>query len=269
MTNKDKINVKNPSSLSPTEQKIYSTLYSERVITTDDVKDIVGDPHKAADYITKLRKKGYFKKIRKGLYAIASPDMIDQAKARPDKFLVASKLRDEYFISHHSALEIHGLSQTIQNRVYITAKTHIQPFTYSDICYKVVTTKHFFGFEKRNHLDSTIVVSDREKTILDCIRKIKYAGGLEEILKSFENLPALNTKNFIDYLNKINEKGLYQKTGFILERLEITGFEDIHDKLLSKVGKRTHYLDEDRDSFYVKKWNLMVPKRFEEWIQSA
>ena len=36
-------------SLSPTEQKIYSKLYSNRVINTKDVIQILGDPQKSAD----------------------------------------------------------------------------------------------------------------------------------------------------------------------------------------------------------------------------
>lgn len=259
--NKNGVKIK---SLSPTEQMIYSELYSERVITTDDVKDIIGQ--KAPDYITNLREKGYIKKIRKGLYAIVSPDMIGE-DIKPDKFLIADKAKGDHYISHHSALEIHGLAQTIHNRVYITSSTPSRSFKYEDIEYKFITTKYFFGFEEKNRLNSTITVSDREKTILDCIRNIKYAGGLEELIKSLEGVHSLDWDKLLDYLCKIDENSLYQKTGFILDELD-TRFP-VEDKVLSKVGKRTYYIHENKDSFYVKKWNLMVPKKFQEWITSA
>ncbi|MFW6041305.1 MAG: type IV toxin-antitoxin system AbiEi family antitoxin domain-containing protein [Thermoplasmatota archaeon] len=264
-----KDNVKEISSLSPTEQKIYSELYSDRVVTTKDVKKILEKEKIAAEHITNLRKKGYFKKIRRGLYAISPPDMLDQDEIKPDKFLVASKIKDDYYLSHHSALEFHGLAQALHNRVYITSKTSGRSFTYSGIDYKIITTKHLFGFEKDHHLNSTIKVSDREKTILDCIRTPKYAGGWEELMKSLEMIPNINKKTLLRYLQKINEKSLYQKTGFVLENIVLENFEDISDELLSKVGKRTYYLDKDKESYYVKRWNLMVPKRFKEWIKSA
>lgn len=54
--------------LSPTEQRVYFKLFSKRVINTEDVKEILGDPHKSADYITNLREKGYLKKVRRGVY---------------------------------------------------------------------------------------------------------------------------------------------------------------------------------------------------------
>ncbi len=261
--------VKNIPALSPTEQKIYSELYSERVVTTEDVKNILKNDQRAADYMNNLRKKGYFKQIRKGLYAIASPDMVKEDDFRPDKFLIASKLKDEYYISHHTALEIHGLAQTVHNRVYITSKKPGRSFTYKNIEYNILTTKHYFGMEKRQHMNSSISVSDRERTILDCIRNLKYAGGLEEVMKSYENLPSIRWDDLLDYLERINEKSLYQKTGFVLDKLDQTIPDDIQEKFLSKVGKKTYYLDKDKESFYVEKWNLMVPKRLEEWMRSA
>ncbi len=256
-------------SLSPTEQKIYSELYSERVVTTNDIKEILDKNQRASDYITNLRQKGYFKKIKKGLYAIAPPNMLNEDDFNPDKFLIANKIKDESYISHHSALEFHGLAQTIQNRVYITSKTPSKLLKYKNIEYKIITTKHYFGFEKRNHLNTSIKVSDREKTILDCIRNIKYAGGIEELIKSFEDLPTINWNSLLQYLEKIDEKNLYQKTGFIFERLNLNLPEKIEEQILSKIGKKTYYLEKDKDSFYVDKWNLMVPKKFEEWIKSA
>ncbi len=259
--------VTNIPALSPTEQRIYSKLYPKRVVTTDDVKEIEED--NPAKYITNLGKKGYFKKIKKGLYAIAPPDMIDQEELRPDKFLVASKTKDRYYISHHSALEIHGLAQTVHNRVYITAETPGRSFSYDEIQYKIITTKHFFGFKSIDHLNSSIVVSDREKTVLDCIRYPKYAGGMEEIIKSLEGLPSMDWNTLLKYLQRIDEKSLYQKTGFIMEKVGPEDFKKISDRLLSRVENRTYYLDKSKDSYYVKKWNVMVPKRFKEWVRSA
>lgn len=261
--------VNNIKSLTPTEQKIYSELYSERVVTTDDIKEILNKNQRAVDYITNLRQKGYFKKIRKGLYAIAPPNMLNTNDFNPDKFLIANKIKDESYISHHSALEFHGLAQTIQNRVYITSKTTSKPLKYKDIEYKIITTKHYFGFEKRKHLNTSIKVSDKEKTILDCIRNNKYAGGIEELIKSFEGLPSVDWRSLLQYMEKIDEKNLYQKTGFIFEKLSLNLPEDVEDKMLSKIGKKTYYLEKNKDSFYVDKWNLMVPKKFEEWIKSA
>lgn len=255
-------------SLSPTEQEIYSKLYSERVIDTGDVEKVLGDPHKSADYISRLRNKGYLQKIRKGLYAVVPPNLIGE-EFQPDKFLIANKTRDEGYISHHSALELHGLAQSIHNTVLMTTKGWTDSFSYQSITYKFVTTKYHFGFEEVAHQGVKVTVSDREKTFLDCVRRIKYAGGLEELVKSLNNLPSLNQDKLENYLKKFDEKKLYQKTGFILETLDLRGSEETTNKLKEKVGDKTYYLERGRESSFNKKWNLMVPKNLPELMRGA
>lgn len=260
--------VKKLKALSPTEQIVYSELYPERIVSTESVKEILGDSHKSVDYITNLREKGYFQKIRKGLYQIVPPNLVGK-EIKPDKFLVGSKVREDYYFSYHSALELHGLAQSTYNTVWITTKEQVSPFSYQAINYKFVTTKHFFGFTEINYKGVKIKVSDREKTFLDCVRRIKYAGGLEELMKSLNNVPSLNWDKFVGYLKKFNEKALCQKSGFILEKLDMRVPDKVLNELKSKVGKKTYYLDKDKSSSFVKKWNLMIPKKFKELMRGG
>lgn len=254
--------------LSPTEQKVYSQLYSQRVINTEDVKGILGDSHKSPDYITNLREKGYLQKIRKGLYAIVPPNLVGK-KYHPDKFLVAGKVKENYYLSYHSALELYGLAQSAYNTVWITTKSQANSFTYQSINYQFLTTKYFFGITRINHQGVDIQVSDREKTFLDCLRHPKYAGGWEELMKSLNTLPSLNWNKFTDYVEKFDKKSLYQKSGFLLENLGIKTPDKVFTKLKSRVGNRTYYLEKDKESSLNRKWNLMIPKNFQELMQGA
>ncbi len=257
-----KKSVKNIEALSPMEQEIYSKLYSKRIVRTDDVKEIVGGDHKSSDYISNLRKKGYFNKIHKGLYAIVPPNLIGQEDFSPDKILVASKVTGEYFISHHSALEIHGLANTVHNKVWITVRKPHRSFSYKGIDYESVTTKYFFGFEKVDYLGTYVKVSDRERTLLDCLRKSGYAGGWEELIKSLNNLAHIDGAKLLKYLQRYDEKYLYQKTGFIIDMLDLNVNEELMVVLKDRMSERTYYLDKSKDSYYLSKWNLMVPKKF-------
>ncbi len=265
----DERDVRDVEALSPTEQKIYSRTYSKRVVATEDVRDVVGRGHKCADYINNLREKGYFQKIRKGLYAVVPPNLVNTDEMRPDKFIVASKIRNQYYISHHSALELQGLAQSVFSVVWITSKNPGRSFSFQDIDYRIITTKHFFGYEAMDYLGVPIKVSDTERTVLDCIRNHKYAGGWEELMKSLENLPYLDLEKIMDYLGRFNEKSLYQKAGFVLQSLDIEMSRYVLMRSKEKIGKRTYYLDKNKDSFYLKEWNLMIPKRFKEWVTVA
>ncbi|MCD6423244.1 MAG: hypothetical protein J7L42_03920 [Elusimicrobia bacterium] len=256
-------------SLSPTEQMIYSKLYPKRVITTSDVYQILENKHKSADYITNLREKGFLQKIKRGLYAVIPPDALER-KYLPDKFLIAGKLKKKYYISHHSALEFHGIAESVFSTVYVTSKTYLKPFTYQNMTYKFITTKHFFGIKKLPYKGESLFVSDTEKTFLDCIRRIKYAGGLEEMMKSFHDIPYINYEKLWKYLKRFNEKSLYHKTGFILESLEnLSAPKSFMNKIRREIVKKVYYLQSKKNCVYIKKWNLMVPKNFEELIRFA
>lgn len=273
MSNPEENKVKNRAqggvkSLSPTEQKVYSRLYSKRVITTEDVKAVLGGAHKSADYITNLRQKGYLQKIRRGVYAIKPPDTIGE-EYRPDKYLVASKLKEEYFLSYHTALELHGVAQSAYNEVWITVKKGTRNFSYQDIDYRFTTSEHYFGIGCKNYQGNTVTVSDREKTLLDCIRRTGRAGGLGELVQSINNYPAVAWDKLLDYLERIDEKKLYQKTGLILEKTALNPPADVLEEIKDGVGKKTYYLNENKTSSYNKRWNLMVPKNFKELMRGA
>ena len=252
-------------SLSPTEQRIYSKLYPKRVIKTSDVNQLLHDPHKSADYITNLREKGFLQKIRRGVYAIVPPDMIGK-NYLPDKFLIAGNLKKDYYISYHSALELHGFAESPFNTVYITLNDYFQTLTYQNITYQFVSTKHFFGSSEVYYKSTKLKVSDIEKTVFDCIRRITYAGGLEELSKSLSSIPALDYNKIWKYLKKFDETILYHKTGFILESLteELSPPKKLLHNIQRKTRKKTYYLDKNKTGILNKKWNLIVPKQFKE-----
>jgi len=251
--------------LSPTEQKVYSEIYSKRVINTEDVKEILGEGHRSADYMTNLRQKGYLDKIRRGVYAVVPPNLVG-SDFKPDKFLVAGKLKDDYYLSYHSAMELHGVAQSTYNTVWIMTKNPSSDFKHKSIRYRFVTTKYYFGLTEINRGGVILTASNREKTFLDCVRRIKYSGGLEELIISFQNLPSLNWGKLVDYLEEFHENSLYQKTGFILENLQLNVPEKVIKIIQQRVSSKTYYLDKDRRSSYLGKWNLMIPDNLEELL---
>jgi predicted transcriptional regulator of viral defense system len=204
-------------------------------------------------------------KVKRGVYAVVPPNLVG-ADYKPDKFLVAGKLKENYYLSYHSALELHGVAQSTYNTVWLTTKQPSSALNYKSINYKFVTTQYYFGLEEINQGGVKLTVSDREKTLLDCVRKIKYSGGLEELVKSLQNFPTFDWDQLLDYLTRFGEHSLYQKTGFMLEKIDLRVPDKVIARILNKVSNKTYYLDRDRQSSYVKKWNLMIPDNFEELL---
>ena len=106
-------------------------------------------------------------------------------------------------------------------------------------------------------------VTDIESTLLDCFDRIDRAGGIEELLHCMEAIVLLDEEKIINYLEKNDKTFLYQKTGYLLERIKEQA--NISDSLIelcrTKGTKSVKWLtnDEDSDTF-VSKWRTYVPQ---------
>ena len=100
-----------------------------------------------------------------------------------------------------------------------------------------------------------------ESTLLDCFDRIDRAGGIEELLHCMEGIVLLNEERLIDYLARYDKAFLYQKTGYLLERIKKQA--NISESLLelcrAKGTKSVKWLtnNEESDTFeeYVREFN--------------
>ncbi len=256
--------------LSPLEQKLYFNFYEKEVFRTGDAYRQIPNKKTARQIISRLKKKGYLKQIRRGLFAIVPAHMIGKEYA-VDRTLIASQLSAPYFLSHHTALEIHGVAQSYFNVVYISTNKIIKSLDFQGVTYKFVTTKYLFGTEPVSRGNLKINVSDRERTVLDCIRNIEYAGNIEELAKSISAFSGLNYKKLIQYLDIFDEKSLYHRTGFIFDTLrdELNVPVDFLNRIKKKLSRRTYYLLQKTGGTYNKEWNIMVPGNIKEMMKIA
>lgn len=265
--NKSKKSVDN---LSPLEHKVYFSFYGKEVFKASDTYKIIPNKNTARQILFRLKNKGFIRQIKRGLFVIVPAQMIGK-EFTADKILIASRLTEPYFISHHTALEIHGTAQSYFNVVYISTSKIPKPFDFQDISYRFVITKHIFGVEQVSRGTLKINISNKEKTVLDCIRNIKYAGGIEELVKSISAFPNLDYKKLLEYLNFFKEKSLFHRTGFIFDILksELNVPRDFLNKIKKKLGARTYYLFPNKKGIYIKEWNIIVPKNMKELMKIA
>ena len=263
-------NSKKGVNLSPLEHKLYFGFYEKEVLRNTDAYNIIPNKKTARQILFRLKNKGFIMQVRRGLFAIVPAQMIGKDFSI-DRFLVASQLVRPYFISHHTALEIHGVAESYLNIAYISTNKISRPLEFQNISYKIINTKQMFGIEQVQRGTQVINVSNRERTVLDCIRNIKYAGGIEELAKSISAFPGLDHKKLLEYLHIFKEKSLFHRTGFILDRLksELNVPQDFLDSIKENLSKRTYYLHTGTRGVYKKEWNIIVPENIEEMMKIA
>ncbi|MBI3192874.1 MAG: hypothetical protein HYZ34_00235 [Ignavibacteriae bacterium] len=220
-----------------------------------------------------LQQKDYVIMVKKGLYAI-KPLESRGRDFSPDKYLIASKLQKNLYLSYHTALEIQGVAQSVFNMVYISVPRQVRTFQYQGITYQFVMKYHSFGVEEKKIENISVRVTDREKTLIDGIEKLKYVGGIEEYLKSVSSFPSVNTTKLFRYLQRINKKILYAKVGWVLSRFskQWSIEKTLLNKLKKQLSTKIFYLEE-RDAKTVfrfnDEWNLMIPANLESKLEEV
>jgi len=251
--------------------KLYTLFYQQQVFTFDEARrKLKLSPSSLHTMLHALQRDGYILRIKKRVYAII-PVEASGGSHTPNKYLVAAKLQKESYLSYHTALELHGVAESTYNTVYINVPRQAKPLQFQGTTYQFVTKYDSFGLTKTKVEGVPLVVSDREKTILDGIDRLKYVGGLEEYLKSVSSFPSVNVSKLTRYLKLTNKKALYAKAGWLLSLLSKQWFvkEVFLNELRKHLSKRTFYLEETNGTVsfrFNSTWNLMVPQNVESLI---
>jgi len=266
-------------------ETLYNALLAMKIVTFDE---IVQQALKITDsasnrryihrkYIRRLVKAGRLQHIRKGLYAVLSP-LENTEEYTPDKLLIASKIRKDYYMGFHTALEYHGAAYSTFNQAYICVKPkdRFNPFTYKRFKFKPVFVKETTSqVAEKPYGTSTIRVSTKERTLLECITRPQYAGGWEECIKSLENLSGVDAEKTVILALEQKRKAIRRRLGYILELLRNRSpyYEHINDHTLNKLKKEKQaspqYLVRGKKSKLDKKWNLYIPESFEEELRGT
>jgi predicted transcriptional regulator of viral defense system len=228
-------------------------------------------------YVTRLIKAGKLQKIRKGLYAVLSP--LEKAQDyTPDKILIASKIRKNYYISFHTALEYYGAAYSSFNQTYICVQPNnrFTPFNYNHLKFTPVFVKDVTSeVVKKAYGTSIIRVSTKERTILECINRPQYAGGWEECIKSIENLSGVDIEKLITLALRQKREIIRRRLGYVLSLLRTRSpyYEHVSDDILEKLKTEKtvlpQYLVRGEKSRLDKKWNLYIPENFEEELRGT
>jgi predicted transcriptional regulator of viral defense system len=254
---------------SPAAQRIYLHGVSVRVFSLQDAKAIVGNYMTARKAVIQLVRSGFGVRVYKGLYAAIPPEYHDTGYD-VDRYILASRIAGkDGFLAYHSGLEVHGVAQSSFNTVYSISRRRVRPFSFQGIEYKFIQSGHFFGVNDVTRDIVKVRVTDKERTILDCIRRPDLCGGLEEVIKSIEMFRLINTERLAAHLNSYGEQSLIQRAGFVLSLLKdkmgipddfLTGLRLSVSKklyyLVPRMGRGTGRLDRG--------WNVIAPRNLDE-----
>ena len=204
---------------------LLDELSKKKAFTVEDAKQISHTNKGVLKVIlSRLEKNGWIERIEKGKY-IVIPLGAEKGKYTLNEFVLGSYLVDPCIISYWSALNYYGFTEQIPRTVFIqtTSRKKHQEVTIFGVPYKIIRMKKekIFGVEKAWFENTQISLTNREKTIIDCLDKSQYAGGIIEVAK------ALRTEEYdknilIKYAKRIHNSGVIRRLGYICEFLQIS-----------------------------------------------
>jgi predicted transcriptional regulator of viral defense system len=219
------------------------------------------------DSLSSLARKGVISRVRSGVYVKASPRLLyDRLQQFESPILVAAKIAErDYYIAYLSAMQFHGVAEQVPFRVYVAIPGRRRNFRYGDYEVRFVnmSKRKFFGYGKEKLGGDYIYVSDKEKTIIDCLDRAEYAGGYEgaeSMIRELMLKEKINWNRLRDYAFRIGEQALIHRLGYVLEQLSEKAEvpQGIIREFEKRVKPQVYYLVKNEKGRYVRKWQLIV-----------
>jgi len=232
--------------ISTQSNKLLSFLNEQDIncFDTEIVKQALPNSKNSAirELLSDMTRRGLLMRVKRGLYYVI-PYEQNPESFMPDWHLLAEYLVQDanHYIGYYSALQIHNLITQPSLKEQIVVSRQIRPSTIKikDVPFQFIfhNKKHFFG-TKKIWIDNfnKVVCSDLEKTIIDCLFKPDYAGGIVEIARAIyliRNKIRFNV--LLEYAKDFNSQAVIKRLGFLLDTLDIkTTIVDHLQKLKTK-----------------------------------
>jgi predicted transcriptional regulator of viral defense system len=271
-------------SLSTQESKVVLALTEgrRREATRGEIVRLLGGSDKAADHVIEsLRRKGWLERASWGEYLLVPPEQGPDALGNSNLLALASRIADPYYIGFGTAAAHYGLTTQHRKVIFVVTPVRLRAREVGESRVRIVnlSANKFFGFESVDVLGYKVMISDREKTAIDCIDRPALAGGVGEAA----TILATASRRFdwnkaADYLERINSGALARRFGWLAGYVKADIPPAVRDRVLTLAARsRKTWLGPDpararavQDAIgYDETWRLFVNVKREELQGSA
>lgn len=240
--------------------ELYKKLIGLGCFTREELSQLTGSESTANSTIYRYQKKGYIEQVRRDLYAVIS---LETHQPIWNRWQIATKIKPDACVSHHSAFEYFGYSNQVFYTVYVASEKYFADFFYDGITYRHITPKKGRVVPPAvNHVRSTTI----EQTVVDSLCDAEKISGMEEVIRCLRMVPSINAETLLIELANLNNGFLYQKVGYVLDALNSQFHlpESFFSECEKYISKRRNDLYKGLDGkIYNVRWNLNVPKSFD------
>ncbi len=208
--------------LGPNEAVALSTLSSEFPDQVFTVKEAERALKMRGGRLRKLlfdlAESRWVERMERGKYLLIPLDAGPGASYGTHPFILARKLVSPYYIGFASALNYYGITEQVSRTTYIVATKQKKALGFHAQRYRFgrMGKKRFFGIGKEWIGNVKFRISEREKTVVDCLYIPKYSGGIAEVAKAFGE--KLDIGKLCEYAIRMDDMATVKRLGYLLEK---------------------------------------------------
>ena len=225
--------------LSKREVEVISHLEldKKKFVRADDIVNILKCSRKEGyKVIHNLKKKERIVEIKKGEYFLI-PIKGVEGYWTENPLLIASRLTSPGYMSYRTALNFYGFTEQIPVTVFIACKRYLKQINVREMRFKFVQLSgyKFFGCIRAEIDGEKINIADKEKTLVDCLDKQQYSGGISEVAKGlWEAKNEINFTKLVDYAARMKNQSLLKRLGYLTDILKLDAdLGKVEDKIKS------------------------------------
>ena len=224
-------------SLSPQESRVVLSMaeHGSKEIERGRIIDMLGVSPQAADHVIRsLRRKGWLERASWGRYLLIPPEMGPDALGESNVLALASRIAEPYYFGYGTAAMHYGFTTQHRQVIRLVTPMRTRNRRVLDTEVRIVNPvlRKFFGFRPVDVLSYTVMMSDREKTAIDCIDRPDLAGGEGEAATVLATAcRRIDWHKAAAYLDRMSSRTLTRRFGWLAERAGATIPEDVRAHL--------------------------------------
>jgi len=252
--------------LGPKETEVISRLSYEKlsIVTTEQFdKMFAFNVGLRKQIFFRLKRKGILKSITKGIYYY-SPLEAGPSGSRINEYRIPPLLfpKGNYYVGYSTMYNYYGFTDQLFQTVYVLNTSYQSEREISGVPFKFVKIlpERVFGLVKIKIRDSEVIVSDKERTLLDLLYFPEPIGGLKA---AFDVVRAqagkIEASKLAGYACRFSSLSLQKRIGYALESAGVSGA--VLKPLLRNVKKTslsTLYGGKSRRGAINDKWRVII-----------
>ena len=227
------------------------------------------DKEAAARIVGYLASRGWLARIRRGLFAPVPLEATVPEDWRADPWLIAGRVFEPGYVGGWSACEHWDLTEQLFRDVVVITATpqRRRKATIQGAGFLVVRRPPtaLFGTVEVWRGRERVKVSDATRTVVDILDEPALGGGIRhvaDVVGEYFTGERRDDNLLTSYIDRLGNRAVYKRLGYLLETLEIDAPELI-ERCLERQSSGLSALDPaiPRKGKITKRWNLRVNAR--------